>query len=231
MKKLQSFTGILGLVAFIGVFIGAFGFMEYFEENDMLWVELVLFGLTFFFFGITAIIGTRQAFPLLFIFVGAGIAGISMAYGFGDEALKIQLMSHIVPMTGLILFPTAGCGLTISGIMRIKRIKETFTEQVQAEIIRKQRQTWYDSDHDHHTSYVLTWRYYAHGEWHEWKSNGGRSPEPREIGDYNMIFINPENPGEAYDEKACRSAAFILIIMGLCFILFGSAGLILFFMG
>lgn len=222
---------MLGLISFIGIFVGAFGFMDYMEENDMLWVELTLFGLTFFLLGLTAMIGSRQSFLLLFIFVGGGIAGISTAYGLGGESFCMELMSSIVPFIGLVLFPIAGCGLVISGIMQIKKIKETFTEQVQAEIIDKQRQTWYDNDHRHHTSYVLTWRYYAHGEWCEWKSNGGRSPEPREIGNYDTISINPENSKEAYDKKACRPAAFILVIIGLCFILFGSIGLALFIMG
>lgn len=225
-----TLLGYAALLSLAGTFVCGFS-MEKLSDMDMEWVLISMFGLTLMLFGLTAAVSAKQYMALVLAGFGALILGAGLVYGFGDRVLQESLVSQVLPVVLLSVFAIAGvCMLVVPPIAHRKKVGK-YIKEIDAEIVDKQLHEWMDDIGDErrrHKSFILTWRYYAGGRWITWQSNISRSPEPREIGDRCVLYLNPEDPEDAWDKEADGTGNIILTIMGAGFLLMGGLGLWMF---
>lgn len=228
-KAVSAIIGIPALLSFLSIFIMGFFGMDFLESNDLGWVMPAMFGITFFLFGLLILVSARTPFGLIFVIVGGGVAGFAGAYGLGSPELQDRLMQSVIPMAALALFPIAGMGVMIGGLVQKANRKKKYTLEVQARIVDKQkiRSTHRDSDGTHtSTTYPLTWKYTVNGQEYAWRANMSRSPEKRNIGDSGTLLVNPADPKDAYDPVIGKGMVAFLVVFGAVFTAAGIFGIV-----
>lgn len=223
-KVLSGIIGIPAFLSFASIFIlGIFG-QGFLEDRGLEWLMIAMFGVTFFLFGLLVLVSARTPFGLIFVAIGGCVAGFAVSYGLGSPELQEKLMSSVVPMAAIAVFPLSGLGVMIGGLVQRSNRRKKYTLEVRAEIVdkKKVRSRHHDS-HGYHTmtTYPLTWKYSVNGKEYAWRSNMSRKPEPRGIGDSGRLLLNPDNPRDAYDPAVGNGMALFLVIFGAIFVFVG----------
>lgn len=228
-KARQAFSGIFWVMAglcFIGVFVTGFG-MDTFMPDGFGWLLPALFGGIFLFAGIGAALGGGSVLPLGVSAIGFAVAGFSVAYGLGGEALRAALISRALPLALIALFPAVGLGLLIVPGAVAKKKAAAHPVEVHATVYKKELHTWVDRDHHHHRGYRLTWKYYAGGKERFFRSNMTRNPERREVGDAGLLYLSETDPGDAW-EKPTGMDVLVTRTVGIVFMVVGGVALAIF---
>lgn len=225
----QTLSGVFWAVAglcFIGVFITGFG-LDSFLPDGLGWLLPALFGGVFLFAGIGAALGGQSALPLGVSALGLAISVCAAAYGLGGEDLRDVLITRVLPLALIAVFPAVGLGLLIVPGAIAKRKAAFHPIEVHATVCRKELHTWVDRDHHHHKGWRLTWKYYAGGSEHVFRSTMTRSPERREVGDDGVLYLSETDPCDAW-EKPTGMDVIVTRTIGVIFMIVGGAALAMF---
>lgn len=222
-KQPLSIQGLFGLFA-VGclaatMLMGFFG-TTFLSDHDLEWALPFMFGLTFFMFGIL-ILSAKQAFGVIFLLAGGAVASVSFLYGTGDVEMQDYLMYHVVPLLGALAFFGAGLGFIIIPPILKKKKDRKYSLQVNATVAHKEKRVSHHRDNDGHShtsvTYPLTWRYVVDGQEYKVKNNSARGPEPRNVGDSDIIYIDPGNPGDIRDKAIEKWTGLFFAIFGIVF--------------
>lgn len=222
-------SAMLSLLVTFG--FGMFG-SDFLSERGMEWVLVTMFGTTFFLFGLMICVAARTPFGLVFLLVGGAVAGLSLWYGLGDEDVGYFILEKIAPCCLLGAFMLAGLCMAVIPRIVYRRNTGKYSRQVMARVVDKTRRESEHRDSDGHwhrsVTYPLTWSYSADGKDYVWQSPSARSPEPRDIGDTDVLWLDPEDPSRAWDKAIGGSGLWIFMLMGIIFTLVGAGGLAVF---
>lgn len=225
-QHISSICWIIAAINFIGVFIIGLG-GETFIPSDYVWLLPAMFGGIFLFGGLGAALSGNTLYPLLAAALGTIITVIAILYGLGNEMIHELLLTRIVPISLLSLFPLVGLGLCIIPRTIEKQKEKLYPIEVQATVWRKRKHVWSDLHHHRHRGWKLAWKYHAGGKNRIYISHITRNPEPREIGDIGVLYLSQTDPTDVW-EKPTKGDRLMSYILGLMFIAIGSIALIMF---
>lgn len=225
-QHVSSICWIIAAINFIGVFIVGLG-AETFIPSDDIWLLPAQFGGIFLFGGLGAALADKTFYPLLITALGTAISGISTLYGLSNETIRELLLTRIVPIALLSLFPIVGLGLCIIPRTIEKQKAKLHPIEVQATVWKKRKHVWSDLDHHRHRGWKLSWKYHADGKNRIYISNITRNPEPRDIGDTGVLYLSQTDPSDVW-EKPTKGDRLISYILGILFVIIGSVALIMF---
>lgn len=218
--SVQGFFGLFAVGCLAATMLMGFFGTTFLSDHNLEWVLPFMFGLTFFCFGIL-ILSAKQAFGVIFLLAGGAVASVSFLYGTGDVEMQDYLMYHVVPLLGALAFFGAGLGFIIIPPIIKKKKDRKYSLQVNATVVHKEKRVsrHQDSDGHSHTSvtYPLTWRYVVDGQEYKVKNNSARGPEPRNVGDSDIIYIDPENPADIRDKVIEKWTGLFFAIFGIVF--------------
>ena len=225
-QTISSICWLIAAINFIGVFIIGFG-AETFIPSDYLWLLPAMFGCIFLFGGLGAALSGKTLYPLLAAGLGAIITIIAMTYGMGNEIVREILLTRIVPIALLTLFPIVGFGICIIPKSIAKKEAKQHPIEIQATVCKKIKHIWTDHDRHRHRGWKLAWKYCIDGKDRIYTSNITRNPEPRDIGDTGVLYLSETDPTDVW-EKPTKADTIALFLIGMIFIIIGSIALIMF---
>lgn len=169
--------------------------------------------------------GTGRLVWIPFLLTGVVISSLSMLYGFGGAAVQFAVVNIVVPVCVLSLFITVGiCFIAVPRAV-YRRKSEIYTLAVQAVVCGKREARWTDEDCMVQVSYRLDWRYHIGCEERVYRSDSGRRPETRDIGDSGVLYVNPRDYDDVW-EKPDKALQRWADIAGALFMTVGAAGLV-----
>lgn len=233
-KKGIDFPTAIALFLIFGGFgalIGSMVFSQWLAERGLAWITIGSVGILFFGFGFAAVIADTKI-GWLFMLIGSIVFGSSAYYAYASQQGREIFMEGIVPMMLLSVFLIMGvCVAAIVPYIYIKN-KRIHSMQVDAEVIRKTRDYYRDSDGHSRRTYHLTWKYYAGGEWRNYRSNIGRSHERRDVGDRGILWLNPDNYDDCWEDigwgwiaAAVIGGIALMLFVGFCMYMFAETQL------
>lgn len=233
-KKASNLISIIALIFIFGGFvilICSAIFHQWFAEHGLEWLTVGCVGILFFSFGIAAV-ASETKIGWLFMLIGAIVFGGSAYYAYAPQQGREVFMEGIVPMMLLSVFFIMGvCVAAIVPYIYIRN-KRIHSMQIDAEVVRKTRDYHRDSDGHVHRTYHLTWKYYAGGAWHNYRSNVGRSHERRDVGDRGILWLNPDNYDDCWEDIGCFwiiaaiiGGIVLMMFVGFCMYMFATTRL------
>lgn len=223
--KLAGLFGVLALISFAATFI--LGFAGEFLPPGYEWLLPAMFGSIFFFGGLAIFAGSKQLAALLFVLIGGGVSGFSIAYGVCDGEIQEMLLGRAIPAALLGTFVVAGLVMLIALRVSYQRKCRLYTQEVRAVVTAKHERIYRDNDGHRHKGWRLDWKYYAGGKERIYQSNIYRRPEPRDVGYEGVLYLREDDPDDAWEKANDAMIAFCVI--GLIFVAAGVFFLSLFF--
>lgn len=223
--KLTGMFGVLALLSFAATFI--LGFAGELLPSGYEWLLPALFGSIFFFGGLAVFSGSKQLAALLFVLIGGGVSGFSIAYGVCDGEIQEMLLNKAIPAALLSVFVIAGLVMLIAPRVSYQRKCRLYTQEVRAVVTAKHERIYRDSDGHRHKGWRLDWKYYAGGKERVYRSNIYRRPEPRDVGHEGVLYLREDDPNDAWEKS--KDTVIIFGVIGLIFAAAGVFFLSLFF--
>lgn len=188
-NKQSSFWGIVFLIWFFMSIMG----MIYFAELQNTIVAVALFGQCFLVFGLVITFISKEKVGIIPMLVGGTVligVGINM---FSTEEVKTLFNDRGIPILVGAAFFLVGLGMLIIPRYTENQKKNRCTYPVEAKCIRIIK-----DNHDRRTLYAPVFEFYAGGEVHTYNSDLYSNVVIPNIGDCEILYVNPENYSEVY---------------------------------
>lgn len=221
-NKKQSPASIIGGILFLIVFIGSIIAMYIASQTDTYLCLVIVFG----FFGFMFLLAGFQHIKrlnvgnLVFLTVGLeSLIGMFVAYRlrYGDVGQKDRML-EAAPTLGCLGCALFGLVLLFGGIMTHRLKEKRCSQEITAEVIEKvvTFTSTNNMTHKTQTRYAPRVKYEWFGNEYETQAEVRQSEQDFEIGDTMTIYINPEDPEDAYFPG--RSAVGGSLIFGIIFL-------------
>ena len=201
---------------FLVFFVSSLIAMLYFSKRNTM-MCLFIFGIYFLVFGLIAITKEqdlkKNLHLFLFLIVGLGImicSGISLA----GKNLNLTLSKDSVPILILCLFMLIGVYMSFGTLQTIVGKKTRCTKVVSAKCIDLDKQYMINSDGPDKTLYAPIFNYYYNGTLYKVKLDKYSNVDVPMVGDYQKIYINPDNPDDVYRPSVKQNLVVLVIGVG-----------------
>lgn len=142
-----------------------------------------------------------------------------------DNSEKI---AEIVPMLITGFFAVLGLTLTLVGVFKKKGMKSRCTVRVSAVCVDVDSHVNYDMDGPDVRVYCPIYQYYYNGQVHRVSNNVYTNFCVTQQGSRVELLINPYKPEEFLEPKSSRNSSFVLLFIGIIFMIIGTVGMIIF---
>lgn len=230
MKKKDTIIG----VAFLVWFFASIGGMLYVIKIGQIWLFPAFFGQYFLVFGILGInsfvqegkFGYDALWSLLFPLVGIVCIAASFVWHFGSEELWEKCMEYI-PYAGLGLFVLAGLYMMGMWIRSRFLLEKICSQRVEAKCIEVLNNIE-SRNGSRTTTYCPVYQFYYNGNMYDVCNNVYTNLFCPEVNTVYEIFINPTNPTQFYEPTGNKRTGIIMLILGICFIVFPIFGMVMY---